>query len=140
MNIETAFGSYLKAADIGDARPVVVISHVALEMISSGDNEKEKKPVVYFNGKEKGLILNKTNADTIRALTGTPETDEWTGFAIRLWVDPNVRFAGRLVPAVRVMAAQTPGRDTRPTPPPPPPPVHQPPPEYGISHDDDVPF
>ena len=145
MNIKTAFGSYLKSEDIGPHRPIVVMSHVAMEMVSTGD-EKEKKAVLYFAGKDRGLILNKTNADTIISLTGTAETDQWSGQPIRLYVDPTVRFGGKLVSAIRIMSATTNGPvpslpQFAPPPQSPPRPSYPAPAEYGLSADDeDCPF
>lgn len=44
----------------------------------------EKKPVVYFVGKEKPLVLNPTNAKLIADICG-PKPSEWTGKTITLY-------------------------------------------------------
>jgi hypothetical protein len=96
MNIDAAFPSnYLKAADLhGDT--VVTITTVSLEQI--GD---ERKPVVYFAEMETGLVLNKTNKETIKAVLGTPDTDHWVGKQITLF-PTQVDFQGRQVEAIRI--------------------------------------
>ena len=59
MRISSAFPSkYLKAADLQDKQVTVRMSHVETETIGDDD-----RPVLYFQGKEKGLVLNKTNAN-----------------------------------------------------------------------------
>ena len=85
MDINSAFPSnYLKAADLRGGRVTVAIDSVVIENI--GD---EDKPIVYFQGKEKGLVLNKTNANMVRdkrlifaelkSAKGkvTPEQEQW---------------------------------------------------------------
>lgn len=96
MRIDSAFPSnYLKAADLAGRNVSVTMDRVAMEDIG-GDH----KPVLYFQGKEKGLVLNKTNSTNISMAYGN-ETDEWAGKEIVLfpaWVD----FQGRSVEAIRV--------------------------------------
>ena len=53
-------GKYLKASDLNGHEPVVTIDRVEMEDVGDG-----RKPVVYFKGKEKGLVMNKTNFSTI---------------------------------------------------------------------------
>lgn len=100
MNIDNAFPSnYLKASDIGDAQPTVTIKDVVMEKLG-----EDTRPVLYFSGKEKGIVLNKTNATNIREAYG-PDTEEWTGKKVVLftaWVD----FQGRSVEAIRIRPAR----------------------------------
>lgn len=116
MNINDAFPSnFLKAADLNGAQPTVTITDVRMEDI--GD---DRKPVVYFDGKEKGVVLNKTNATNISGAYG-PNTEGWRGKKVVLfstWVD----FNGKSVEAIRMRPAPTfvsglpdrePGRETR---------------------------
>lgn len=115
MNISGAFPSnYLKASDLQGRRVPVTISHLRMEDI--GDDHK---PVLYFHGKEKGLVLNKTNANMILEITGTEETDHWKGKSIELY-PTKTDFQGRRVDAIRV---DYPGSANTQTPAPPPPPT-----------------
>lgn len=100
MNISSAYPSkYLKADDLGDKSIVVVIDRVEMETLGQG-RDKETKPVVFFKGKEKGLVLNKTNANTISKLYGG-ETDEWEGKPITIMAR-EVEMQGDMVMAIRV--------------------------------------
>lgn len=123
-------GKYLKAADLADASPVVTIDRVTIEDI--GDNTS--KPVVYFVGKDRGVVLNRTNWNTIEDLSGEPDSDQWPGTRIMLVVR-KVEFQGKRVPAIRIEAAPSSGRQATP------PPVER---EPGEDDDtltaDDIPF
>lgn len=112
MKIGSAFPStYLKAADLNGKQVMVRISHVAMEDIGG-----EHKPVVYFQGSEKGLVLNKTNSTAITEIAGTEETDDWAGVRIMLY-STKVDFQGKRVDALRV---DVPPKGKRAAPPPPP--------------------
>ena len=126
MNVHQAYPSpYLKAADLGDAEPVVVIARVALEPIG---RDKDHKLVIYFEGKSKGLVANKTIAKKLAELVGSPETDDWPGHQIRLYTS-TADFGGESFDVIRVKAA-TPARPTAPKPRP-----------TGVIHDaSDIPF
>lgn len=104
MNIDSAFPSnYLKASDLGDASPVVVIDRVEIEPVG---RDKEMKPILYFQGKDKGVVLNKTNANKIAQLLGTKDTDEWHGQRVRLYAT-ETEFGGETVECIRIKAAGT---------------------------------
>lgn len=96
MNINAAFPStYLKAADLQGRSASVVMDRVSLEEIGG-----EHKPVLYFAGKERGLVLNKTNSSIIAEMHGS-ETDDWAGKSIVLY-PARVEFQGRIVDAIRI--------------------------------------
>ena len=72
MKISEEFPSqYLKAADLGGREIRVTMGRVEREEIGT-----DKKLVLYFKGKDKGMVLNKTNANTIGDHYGD-DTDDW---------------------------------------------------------------
>jgi len=97
MDINQLYPSdYLKAADLQGRDVTVTIERIEVVTMTDG----QPKPCVYFKGKQKGLLLNKTNAMNIASLYG-PNTDGWVGQPIVLgtsWVD----FQGKSVEAIRV--------------------------------------
>lgn len=100
VKISEAFASkFLKAADLGGRTARVVINLIKTEEIGDGER-KELKLVMYFEGKDRGLVLNKTNAATIAMAFGD-DTDAWQGAAIELFPQA-VSFNGQMVPAIRV--------------------------------------
>lgn len=98
MKISAAFPSkYLRAADLDGRQITVEIANVELEEVGTGE---EPKPVLYFQGKAKGVVLNKTNAHTISAVYGD-DTDDWIGQGVTLF-SAHVDFQGRSVESIRV--------------------------------------
>jgi hypothetical protein len=100
---------YLRAADLGGHEPIVTIDRVKLETL--GD---DSKPVLYFSGKDKGLVLNKTNWAAIVDITKEEDSDLWTGHKVKLFT-ARVDFQGKRVDAVRVDAPPN-GRPAPPRP------------------------
>ncbi len=137
MKISDAFASkYIKAADLQGRRVSVTISHVTVENVGKED-KPENKPVVYFTGKDKGLVLNKTNGEQISSMYGD-ETDTWLDKVIELFTQ-KVPFNGQMVDAIRVapppnvnMTGQ-PMPDGRPT-------MNTPPAQGGDPLDDEIGF
>ena len=76
-NVAEYFPStYLKASDLKGASPTVTIERVEYEAVG---RQKDMKPIVYFAGKEKGLVLNKTNCNKIVEIAQSPVTEDWPG-------------------------------------------------------------
>jgi hypothetical protein len=68
-------GQFLKAGDLQNRIVTVLINEVVIKEVGNG-SLREKKPVAMFKGKNKGLILNKTNARVLRDLYG-PRIEDW---------------------------------------------------------------
>jgi hypothetical protein len=99
LNINDAFPSkFIKSDDLGGARVTLKVMNVTMEDV--GGDGKEFKPVMRFFNKEKGMVLNKTNAAACTAIWG-PETDSWAGQALELYAQP-VMFQGRQVMGLAV--------------------------------------
>lgn len=127
-NYKTAFGSFLKFEDLQGKTVRLTIDEVVTEEIN-GDHGKEKKLVAKFAGKDKGLILNRTNADSIAEIAQSEDTDDWAGHQVVLYPD-KTKFGGKTVDCIRVRAPQTQK------------PVAPPPPVEPVNDltDDDIPF
>lgn len=97
MNIDDMFPSqWLKGTELQGRDALATISHVAVEEV--GDDGE--RPVVYFVGKTKGLVLNRTNADTLSKILGS-QTDQWSGAKCTLFTVP-VKYNGQMYDAIRV--------------------------------------
>ena len=97
MNVHEMFPSkYVAAADLQERDVDVVITACGLEEMQ----DKEVCPVLYFAGRKKGMVLNKTNATTIANLYGD-ETDGWVGKPITLFAT-QTEFGGKAVACIRV--------------------------------------
>ena len=101
MNINNAFPSkWLKAADLRGQVVTATIAGCTTEEMPEG----EAKPVLRFEGREQGLVLNVTNASTIKNALGA-ETDDWSGHAIEL-LPEETDFKGKRVPCIRVRVSR----------------------------------
>lgn len=86
MKVNDMFPSkYMKGDDLGGKPWSFKISRVVLEeMHDKQTKSKVKKPVVYFYGPKKGLILNRTIAEQIAKATGQDDTDNWPGHLVTI--------------------------------------------------------
>ncbi len=97
MNIEESFPSkFLKASDLQGKKIVAKMDRVETDTV--GD---DVKAILYFQGKEKGLVLNVTNKNAIVDQYG-PETDDWAGQTVTLY-EAMVQYQSKMVPAIRIM-------------------------------------
>jgi hypothetical protein len=95
MKISEEFPSkYLKAADLGGKEVRVIMQHVEKEKL--GD---DMKLALYFKGKDKAVILNKTNANTIADAYGD-DSEDWFDQPLILF-SVMVDFQGKVGPAIR---------------------------------------
>ena len=91
---EIYHGKFLQATELPDGDIPVEMSHY--EMVDFGS---EEKAVLYFKGKKRGLILNKTNAYKISELHGD-DMEEWPGKRVVMY-KTSTEFQGRSVPCIR---------------------------------------
>lgn len=87
MDIRASFKStYLKASDIPEGQFVpVTIDRVEEANMAQEGHPADVKPVMFFTGKEKGMVLNKTNSEAIAAKYGY-ETEDWIGKRVSLYI------------------------------------------------------
>ena len=114
MNINEAFPSnYLKATDLQGREVALTISNVAMEKLGN-----DTRMILYFQGKQKGMVCNKTNAFNISMMYGE-DTDGWLGKTVTLfaaWVE----YQGKTVQGLRVKMGGMPAQGQH----------HQAPPAY----------
>lgn len=91
---------YIGAWDLGGQDVTVRITKVqAGELIAQG-GRKSKKPLCWFEGKEKGFVFNKTNAKIVAAMYGN-DTAAWIGKRITLY-PTTTQMGGETVDCIRV--------------------------------------
>ena len=103
-NLDDLYPSkFIKHSDLkGQDVKLIITSQVVEEVGMEGD----KKPVLYFKGTNKGLVMNVTNANVIGAAFGR-DTDAWKGKQIILY-GTTTDFAGKTVDCVRVRPPASP--------------------------------
>ena len=88
-------GKYLRADDL-DGPVATTIMEVRVEEFG-----EQKKPVVVFDDEERVLVLNRTNADTIRKIADSDDSTDWTGVVISV-VPAMTDFKGKRVSCIRI--------------------------------------
>lgn len=105
MKLSQMFPSkWLSSDDIVGYTPTVTIRAITVERVGAPPKDEEKY-VMWFEGKQKGLILNKTNGLAVGSMYGD-ETDNWMGKRIQLYVT-QVRAFGAIHDAIRIRSAGT---------------------------------
>ena len=127
MDINSAFPStWLKNSDLNGRAVRLTMKDVVMEEV--GDDHK---PVLYFAGAKKGLVLNKINSAAIATAYGS-DTDGWAGKIIEVYPDMTI-FSGKPTPCIRVRPVKV---AAAPVAPPVTPPEHV----TSAQLDDEIPF
>lgn len=87
---------YLKEADLkGRAHKLTI------DRVERGDEKVSGKPVIYFVGKEKGMVANATNCGAVADAAGTPKIEEWGGTEVEVYPDV-VQYNNQSTPCIRI--------------------------------------
>lgn len=93
---------WLRSVDIeGKGEPTVTIARVVGGEVTGVGGKKNKKPVLYFEGKSKPLAIGATIGKAIERMYG-PKTEEWVGKRITLYVTTTNAMSGEVVSCIRV--------------------------------------
>ena len=95
---ETPFLSWFDTSLEGEE--VTIKGYESIEIEVKKD-EYEKKWIVYFQEKEKGLVINKTNRNMLSQIFGG-EVKQSIGKKITLYYRDDVEFQGRLTKGLRL--------------------------------------
>lgn len=102
---------YLGAWDLQGRDVTVRISRVIAATLTAQGGRTSKKPIVYFEGTDKALALNKTNAKTIAAIYGN-NTDAWVGERITLY-PTTTTMGSETVDAIRIRPVRPKGKNSQ---------------------------
>jgi hypothetical protein len=98
MLASDAFPSrFLQTAAVKSKPIVAVISHVEMETVGQGADQK-RKPILYLDG-QKPMVLNRTNFEALADAFG--DSDEWSGQKIKVYV-ARTQFQGKAIDGLRV--------------------------------------
>ena len=88
-------GKYMNATHITE--PFVgTVDRVDREDV---DGNGKMKPVLYFEDRERGVVLNATRYDTVSAMAKSRDTDNWVGMRVQV-KRGSTRFANKVVDCV----------------------------------------
>jgi hypothetical protein len=104
-DLDEAYGSrFLGVVDVGTKKIRTRILKVRMEELKDRDTGKtRKRPIIFFENIEKGLVLNVVNKNTLVEAFGKPPPG-WLNATVGIFVDPNVMFGGQKKGGVRLRA------------------------------------
>jgi hypothetical protein len=108
---ELVQSKYMKCADLGGKEVTVKIRLSAVETLKTLDGRENTKCVLYFEppwGK-KGLPLNVTNLDSVYAITGATDTEDFPGHKLVLY-PTKAAMGGKIHDAIRIRAVAEKGK------------------------------
>jgi hypothetical protein len=95
--LDAAFPSrYLTSGDVEGKSFTATIKSVDYEKMADG----QEKPVAFFEGLKKGVVLNKTKARFIALLARSKRFDDWAGIAIQI-CGGRTTLRGEEVPCIK---------------------------------------
>ena len=100
MKRSEAFPSKYMSKDDVKVPVVATVADVRPEVLKS-DNGDEQKPVMYFSGDHKPMILNNANWMTVEDMYGD-DSDSWVGHVVELYHEPNIMFGNKRVGGIRI--------------------------------------
>jgi len=88
---------YLKSEDAKAKQIITTISHMEMELVGQGQDQK-KKPVLYLED-QKPMVLNRTNTEVLEEAFG--DSDDWPGHKIKIRCT-RTQYQGKNVDGLRV--------------------------------------
>jgi hypothetical protein len=101
---------FISAADLAGTSHIVQIAKIEREQLQDG----KVKPAIYFAGRQKALLCNKTNWGTLGAALGK-DLNAWVGRSIELFAMPCQGPSG-MTQGVRVRVVEQPQAQPQPQP------------------------
>jgi hypothetical protein len=94
MKVSEEFPSFYLSGDEvnGHDVPVTIQKVVKEEVPTRPGKPAEEVLAVYFEGKKRGMRLNRTRAKEIRGITGLDDMDQWAGQKIVLYTEKQKAF------------------------------------------------
>jgi len=151
MSLDSAVPSkskYLSKEDV--EQPMLVQIYIMTTDQVETEGVPEDRAVLHFHGDVKPMILNNTNKELLKAITGATTVGGIRNQQVVLYNDPTIMFGRKMVGGIRIRSAQPVAPMAYPaaTPPvagtyPPPPVMATPQPETGnadVPFDDTIPY
>src|SRR6516165_9526273 len=88
---------FLRSADAKTKPIIATVSHLEMELVGQGQDQKEK-PVLHLEG-VKPMVLNRTNFETLEEAFG--DSDDWSGRKIKIKCT-RTQFEGKTVDGLRI--------------------------------------
>jgi hypothetical protein len=93
--------NYIKTEDLQGREHLLTIDTVEIGSVNNQETGKpEDKAIIFFKGKNKGMVLNVTNWDTLEEMYGE-DSDDWQGCPMILY-PTTCRFGNKKVDCMRI--------------------------------------
>jgi hypothetical protein len=93
---------YVAAWDLQGKDQVVTIAKVVPgELSKAGTSKKDRAAIVFFEGRAKGMVVNKTNRKLIGGIVGSFRAKSWVGARITIF-PTTCQFGPNTVDCIRV--------------------------------------
>ena len=92
---------YLRKEDFPEPE-TLTIAEVREEEVQAPGKEPKLKVILYFEERQKGLVLNLANGAVLELITKSDLPDKWIGVRVRVYHDPTVEFGGKRVGGIRL--------------------------------------
>jgi hypothetical protein len=100
-DFDALYGSkYLSVADLKDGEPRLKIGKVEVAELREKNGTTKRKYVMLFEGVEKALVINKTNARKLAEAYGK-QSSRWVGQAVQLYSEETTFGKGLRVRPLR---------------------------------------
>jgi hypothetical protein len=106
MKVSDIYGSYLEAEELPEGKDIEVTIE-AYRLGNANDKGKDGKPItdkafIRLKNVKKELVLNATNAKSIRRALGENEMDDWIGKKVTIYRTTCNAFGDPKTPCIRV--------------------------------------
>jgi hypothetical protein len=98
---------YLRKEDFPEPE-TLTIAEVREEEVQAPGKEPKLKVILYFEERQKGLVLNLANGAVLELITKSDLPDKWVGTRVRVYHDPDVEFGGKKVGGIRIAPVRKP--------------------------------
>jgi hypothetical protein len=98
---------YLRKEDV-EPPLLVQIFNMTTDQVEGDTNAIENRAVLHFHGDIKPMILNSTNRELLKAITGANTVGGLRNQQVILYNDPTIIYKGKLTGGIRIRAATQP--------------------------------
>ena len=91
-----------------DVEPPILVQifNITTDQVEGDSGTIEDRSVLHFHGELKPMILNSTNRELLRAITGATTVGQLRNQSVILYNDVTIMFRGKMTGGIRVRAPQ----------------------------------
>jgi len=98
---------YLTKDDVGEQGMNLTIAGFKMATVGKGESADERCIMGFLEADIKPMVVNKTNMNRIKHITGAETTGQARGQRVNVFNDPMIEFGGKLTGGIRIRPATT---------------------------------